>query len=128
MAETANKILVVEDDTVLFNAIKTKLEKNGYVVILARSGEETYAALRSVGPVDAVWLDHYLLGKESGIDVMEKLKADQTWKSIPVFVVSNTASPEKEAVYRELGAVAYYVKADHRLDEVVSEIGRYLKK
>ena len=57
-------ILVVEDEKPLLDAIKTKLEKNDFNVLTARSVEQAKNHLMDVEKVDVIWLDHYLLGKE----------------------------------------------------------------
>ena len=121
-------ILVVEDERPLAEAIKTKLEKSGFAVVTSRTVQQTLDYLEDIGVVDAIWLDHYLLGKESGLDFVTKLKThDGRWENIPIFVVSNTASPDKVQSYMRLGVHKYYTKADHRLDEIISEIRSFLE-
>lgn len=116
-------ILVIEDELPLSEAIKTKLENNGFAVVTARTVEQALNYLRDLKHIDAIWLDHYLLGKEDGLDFVTKLKAhDGSWNKIPIFVVSNTASPDEVQKYIRLGITKYYVKAEYRLDEMISEI------
>ena len=120
-------ILVIEDEQPLVEAIKTKLEKNDFVVITARAVEQALNYLEDLKKVDAIWLDHYLLGKKDGLDLVTKLKSqDGKWNKIPIFVVSNTAGPDKVQSYIRLGISKYYVKAEHRLDEIISEIKLFL--
>lgn len=120
-------ILVIEDERPLIEAIKTKLEKNGFAVTTARTVEQALNYMEDIGTIDAIWLDHYLLGKEDGLDFVTKLKShDGKWKHIPIFVVSNTASPDKVQSYIRLGISKYYVKAEHRLDEIIKEIRSFL--
>lgn len=90
-------ILVIEDERPLLNAINAKLEKSGFGVIAARSVEQTFNAklgkndagvitirsieqalihLEKLEQVDAIWLDHHLLGKEDGLDFVKKFKAN----------------------------------------------------
>ncbi len=120
-------ILVIEDERPLIEAIKTKLENNGFAVTTARTVEQALNYLEDLGIIDAIWLDHYLLGKEDGLDFVTKLKGhDGKWKHIPIFVVSNTASPDKVQSYIRFGISKYYVKAEHRLDGIVNEIKLFL--
>lgn len=120
-------ILVIEDERPLIEAIKTKLEKNGFAVTTARTVEQALNYLEDLERVDAIWLDHYLLGKEDGLDFVAKIKShDGKWKHIPIFVVSNTASPDKVQSYIRLGISKYYVKAEHRLDKIINEIKSFL--
>lgn len=141
-------ILVIEDERPLLEAINAKLEKNGFSVITARSVEQTFNAkleknglgvisvssieqaikyLESLEQVDAIWLDHHLLGKEDGLDFVKKFKANGgRWNKIPIFVVSNAASPKTIQSYMDVGVSKYYVKSDHRLDEIIKDIELFL--
>ncbi len=121
-------ILVVEDERPLAEAIKAKLEKSGFTVVTSRTVEQALNYLEEIKNIDVIWLDHYLLGKENGLDFVTKLKAhDGHWKNIPIFVVSNTASPDKVQSYIRLGVNKYYTKSDHRLEEIISEIKSFLE-
>ena len=142
-------VLVIEDERPLLEAINAKLEKSGFNVIAARSVEQAFDAklekkslkditvdsiklaldyLDSLERIDAVWLDHHLLGQEDGLDFVKKFKANGgRWNKVPVFVVSNAASPKTVKSYLHSGVSKYYIKSDHRLDEIVSEIKTLLK-
>ena len=121
-------ILIVEDELPLQKAIKIKLEKSDFEVVTARSVDQALNHLKDIQGVDAIWLDHYLLGKETGLDFVAKVKEHSQFKHIPVFIVSNTATPEKAKSYMHLGAEKYYMKSDYRLDQIVEDIKRNSKK
>ena len=70
-------ILVVEDELPLSQAIQSKLEKSGFSVVTFRPVEQTIGYLEYVGIVDAIWLDHYLLGMEHGLDFFTILKTSE---------------------------------------------------
>lgn len=123
MNEKKPTILVIEDEVPLLEAIRIKMEKNGFLVLSSRSVEQALNHLKDVEGIKAIWLDHYLLGKETGLDFVMKCKAETSqFKYIPIFVVSNTASQDKVQAYIELGISQYYVKAEKRLDEIIEEI------
>lgn len=137
-------ILVIEDERPLLEAINAKLEKNGFSVIAARSVDQAFDAnlkknglgtltiqsieqalshLENLERIDAIWLDHHLLGKEDGLDFVKKFKANGgRWNKIPIFVVSNAAGPKTVQSYMHSGVTKYYVKSDHRLDEIIQDI------
>ena len=117
-------ILVLEDERPLLEAIKIKLEKNDFEVVTARSVEQAKQYAFDLGHIDAIWLDHYLIGKESGLDFIAWCKEDDNakCKHVPIFVVSNTASSDKVSTYMSLGAKKYFVKSNHKLDEIIKEI------
>lgn len=129
MKDNEKTILVVEDEKPLQEIIKTKLESGGYAVSSARSVEQAMDYLEQGMQIDVLWLDHYLLGKETGLDLVEKLKSDGAkWKSIPIFVVSNTASEGNVTRYLALGVEKYYTKSHMRLDDIVLDIEKFLDK
>lgn len=110
-------------------AFNAKLEKNGLGVITARSIELALNYLENLERIDAIWLDHHLLGKEDGLAFVKKFKANGgRWSKIPVFVVSNAASPKTIKAYNDFGVGKYYVKSDHRLDEIIGDIELFLAR
>ena len=129
MLEGKKTILLVEDEKSLTEAVKTKLEILGFDVVSARSVDQAVSYLEDIKNIDLVWLDHYLLGKENGLDLVIKMKAeDSKWKKIPIFIISNTASPDKINSYLHLGVEKYFTKADNRLDNIIKDINSVLSK
>lgn len=137
-------ILVIEDDAALLAAISGKLERSGFSVITARSVENAFTVeftqsnpnhltattieaalshLKALEQINAIWLDHNLIGEEDGLDFIVKFKANGgTWSTIPIFVISNSANPELIKTYSELDVHHYYLKAEHRLEDIIAEI------
>src|SRR3989338_254123 len=150
MPSKKKTILVIEDERPLLTAIDAGLKKNGFNVIAARSVEEAFNTnlgknsigevtvksieqalmyIESLERVDAIWLDHHLLGEEDGLDFVKKFKANGgRWNKIPVFVVSNAASPKTVQSYIRAGVSTYYVKSDHRLHEIIKDIAFFLDR
>lgn len=127
MSDNKKIILVIEDEWPLLEAIRAKLIKSDFEVITARSVEQAKNYAQDIEKIDVIWLDHYLLGKESGLDFIAWCKKnDACCKNIPIFVVSNTASPDKVKTYLQLGVEKFYVKADKRLDVIIEDINAYL--
>ena len=115
-------ILVVEDELPLVKAIKTKLENSGFDVVTARSVQQALNVIEDIGPIDAIWTDHYLLGNDTGLDFVAKLRSDERFKNMPVFVVSVTASPHNVESYMALGVKKFYTKHEYRIDDIIKEI------
>lgn len=127
MSKPTHAILVIEDERPLIEAITVKLEKNGFEVVSARSVEQAMNYVQEGVKIQAVWLDHYLLGKGTGLDFVVGLKQNDAYKSIPIFVVSNSGTADKQHAYLRLGALKYYVKSDYRLETIVKEIKEFLE-
>jgi DNA-binding response OmpR family regulator len=121
-------ILAVEDEVPLLKAIRDKLGRFNFDVVTARTVDQAIGILEDVKKIDAIWLDHYLLGTEDGLDFVAKIKNNEKWKNIPIFVISNTASTDKVSTYIRLGAQKFYTKSDYRLDQIIGDIKEYLEK
>ena len=122
------KVLVIEDDRSLQAAIVDKLSMNGLDSILASSKQEGIDALIDNENIALIWLDHYLFGKEDGLDFLNEVRKSKDWQEIPIFVISNTAGTDKVNAYLALGADKYYTKAEHRLDQIIKDISNYIKE
>ncbi len=123
-----NRILIVEDENALRKAISVSLKNQGYEVLMATSAAEAASTLKAVGTVDAIWLDHYLLNIETGLDFLDRIKKNEEWKKIPIFVVSNSVDDNKVSSYYLMGIEKYYVKAENSLDTIIDDINNHLKK
>lgn len=115
-------ILVVEDSVPLANAAKIKLQQNNCNVYIVSRVDNAIKYLEDNKDVNAIWLDHYLLGDKSGYDLVEWLNNDEFYKDTPVFFISNTVADDKIQDYMNAGITKYYVKSDHSLDEIIGDI------
>ncbi len=103
---TETKILVVDDEHLIRWTLQKNLEKAGYGVLLAETGEDALKKISEEAP-DVVLLDINLPGM-NGFDVLEKaLRIDQTL--IPIMI---TAFEDLDRVIKaiKLGAFDYMVK------------------
>lgn len=126
MSKDHPTIMVVEDETLLLQAITKKLKLSGMDVLSCASGQQAVDYLKSLDELpDAVWLDYYLKDM-NGLAFMQELKGNEKWSSIPVIVVSNSASPDKVSNMLALGAKKYILKAEYRLDEIIAMIRDFI--
>jgi len=118
--------MVVEDETLLLQAITKKIKLSGMDVLSCASGQQAIDYLTSLDEMpDAVWLDYYLKDM-NGLAFMQSLKQNPKWADIPVLVVSNSASPDKVSNMLGLGAKKYILKAEYRLDEIIGMIRDFI--
>ena len=120
------KVLIIDDDKFIRTVYESELHQENIEVELAEDGEKGLEKARSVKP-DLILLDMILPGM-SGFELLEKLKADDELKKIPVVVFSslNQQSDIDEAV--KLGAVKYLPKDTHSPSQIVEEIKKILMK
>ena len=120
------KILLVEDDPLMVRMYQRKLISDGYETDIAVNGEDGLVKIRSFRP-DLVLLD-IMMPKLDGLQVLERVKADPTIRSIPIIVLTNLGGSQDDIERGlELGAVAYLVKSAYRPDEVVMKVKEVLE-
>jgi two-component system phosphate regulon response regulator PhoB/two-component system alkaline phosphatase synthesis response regulator PhoP len=118
------KILLVEDDGFLASIYAQKLELEGFEVSLAINGEDGLKLAQKDKP-SLILLD-LLMPKMDGFEMLEKLKADEAIKQIPVLVLSNLGQKEDVERCIRLGAVGYVIKAHSMPQETVKRIKEIL--
>lgn len=120
MTKSATTVMVVEDETLLLQAAAKKLEHEGIKVLACPSGEIALKYVDELDSVpDAIWLDYYLKDM-NGLAFMQAIKVNPKWAAVPVIVVSNSASPDKVHNMLALGVDKYILKAQYRLDEIIT--------
>ncbi len=120
--------LVLEDEMPLMEAIKTKLQHHGWEVHAYRSVNEVVQFVPDLSIFSIIWLDHYLIGVKTGLDLLKRVKEDPKGKDVPVFVVTNTATQENVENYEKLGVVKYYIKSNVKLEDILTDIEETVKK
>lgn len=122
MDEKKYTIMVVEDEDLLLTAISRKLNRYDINVIPCKGGKEGIEILSKLEKLpNAIWLDYYLKDM-NGLEFMNALKQNDKWIRIPTIVVSNSASPDKVSHMLTLGVKKYYLKAEHRLDDIITSV------
>lgn len=114
------RVIIVEDDAVLSEALAIKLKKGGYSVDKAEDGIVALEKIRASKP-DCILLD-VLMPRKGGIEVLEELHADPVFKNIPVIVISNSGQPVEVKRAQELGARGFLIKAVFDPNEVLEKV------
>ena len=116
------RILIVEDEIDLCDAIAEGLELDGYAVDRCYTGEVSYEMLM-VETYDLVVLDLNLPGA-SGFQICRSVKQKS---SIPVFVLTSREQMKDELFALELGADEYLTKPC-RKERLLARISNVLKR
>ncbi len=119
------KILLIEDDKDQIFMYRFKFEKEGFAFFSARTGAEGIKTAKTEKP-DLILLDLILIN-ESGVEILEKLKADEFVKNIPVIILTNLAKKELKARAQELGIVDFIIKTQILPAELVDRVKKALK-
>ena len=118
----AKQILVVDDEPVVVEITKRKLEQVGYQVAVAYDGEEALVAVNAQKP-DLIVLD-IQMPKMNGYTFMMELRKSPEFTEIPIIVL--TAYNEMEPLFKRHGIKAYLMKPlklQDLLDKVQSVVG-----
>ncbi|MFA5107429.1 MAG: response regulator [Patescibacteria group bacterium] len=118
------KILVVEDEIFLSEALTNKLRKTKHTVETAMDGVQ---ALAKVGPFkpELILLD-IRMPKKDGFSVIRELKSAPATKDIPVIMLSNFGEANEVTKAKALGAQDYFVKANLKLADLCEKIKNLL--
>jgi CheY-like chemotaxis protein len=121
------RVMVVEDEEVLLQAISRKLKAKGIEAVTCSSAKQAIDYLKNIDAVpDVIWLDYYLPDM-NGLDFVREIKKNEAWKNIPIVVVSNSASEPKRSSMLALGVQKYLLKAENKLEDIVSVINDIVK-
>ncbi len=114
------KILFVEDEAALQQALGEALRQSGYKVIKATDGEVGVRLAKSEQP-DLILLDLIMPNKD-GYEVLEDLKQDIKTSQIPVIVLTNLEGMKDVEKAIAAGATNYLVKTHYELSEVIEKV------
>ena len=103
-----DRILVVDDEEDILELVRYNLEKNGYDVVCAATGEDAINEARR-NPPGLVVLDLMLPGID-GLEVCKTLKNDPATATVPVLMLTARGDEADEVTGLELGAEDYVSK------------------
>ena len=123
-AKSANgkRVLLVDDDPEIIDAIRYALEAKGFQIFIARDGNQGLAMAERENP-DLVILD-MMMPKRSGFLVLEKLRRT---REVPVRVIMITANEgSRHKAYAEMLGVDDYIRKPFAMDKLVDAVQRLL--
>jgi two-component system phosphate regulon response regulator PhoB len=101
-------VLLVEDEKSIITLIKYNLEKEGFKVFCAETGEDALKIIKEK-TLDVVILD-WMLPDVSGIEVCRQIKKDKKLKNVPVLILTAKGEPDDKIKGLEVGADDYVTK------------------
>src|SRR6266699_1138941 len=119
---TAKKVLLVDDDPEIIEAIRYALESRGYQIFIARDGNQGLAMAEREDP-DLVILD-MMMPKRSGFLVLEKLRRTRPVPGRVIMITANEGSRHK--AYAEMLGVDDYIRKPFAMDKLVDAVHRLL--
>ncbi|MBY0325809.1 MAG: DNA-binding response regulator [Planctomycetia bacterium] len=101
------KVLVIEDEKALVDALVYNLDREGYEVTVAHDGQD---GLRKAQAIPDIILLDIMLPGINGIEILRELRGNEKTKSIPVIVVSAKSEETDQVVGFSMGADDYVTK------------------
>lgn len=102
------RILIVEDNELNLKLFRDLLTANGFETIETKDGVEAVNLTRNLRP-DLILMD-IQLPEISGLDITQRIKADDDIKDIPVIAVTAFAMKDDEEKIMNAGCQAYISK------------------
>ncbi len=109
MAEEQARILVVDDDPALQKLVRTLLERAGMLPISAMNASEAAQILRARPLPDAIVLD-LMLPDISGVEFLRQMRQKESYRDLPVLILSALADPDQIREGLSVGADRYLTK------------------
>jgi DNA-binding response OmpR family regulator len=125
MGNNKNRILIIEDEQDLAEALQMRLQDKNYEVTLAADGSEGLKKAHAEKP-DLIILD-IRLPKLDGFKLCRMLKFDEEYKNIFIVILTAKVQPADLQTGKEVGADAYLTKP-YRSEELLETIERILGK
>ena len=120
----APSILVVDDQPINVQLLKRKLEREGLRVTAAYNGLEALELTKKEMP-DLILLD-VMMPDMDGIEVCQRLQADEATRGIPVIFITARTTKESKLEGLGVGAVDYITKPID-LDETLARVQTQLR-
>ena len=112
------RVLLIEDEANIAEAIRFILTRDGWTVSLHGSGTDAVEVIRRVAP-DVLVLDVMLPGR-SGVEILAEIRADADLKALPVLVLSAAAQGAAREAAGRAGADRFIMKPFSNAEVVAS--------
>ncbi len=114
------QILLIDDEPMYFKMMAKGLEKAGYQLEYARTGQDGLAMIAAKNP-DIIVVD-LKLPDINGFEIIKRLRDNPDFSHIPIIVITGKRELEDKLEAFALGADDYLVKP-FEVDELVARIG-----
>jgi CheY-like chemotaxis protein len=120
----AATVLVVDDDAIVGEMYRLGLSRSGFNVLVARDGLAGLEVAAASRPA-LIFLD-IRMPQMDGIEVLERLVADEVTRQIPVVMLSNSDDSTYVKRCLGLGAKEYVIKVNIRPADLATIASRWI--
>ena len=118
------KVLIIEDDAIIAQIYRSRLDKEGFQVEVAPDGQTGFYRIHETRP-DAILLD-LMLPKMDGMQILKKIRAQKQFQQVPVLVFTNSYLPDMVQEAMRSGATQVFSKAALTPRQVVEILNQAL--
>ena len=119
------KIFIIEDEPSIIQFVQHNLEKNGFIVLSSVNGNDGLKELKKFQP-DLLLLD-WMLPDLSGIDICKNIRKDNSFKDLPIIML--TAKGEEEDKIKGLDSgIDDYLTKPFSFNELMARIKAVLRR
>ncbi len=115
----AKRVLLIEDETNIIEAVSFILSRDGWDVKTHSNGHDAIDAVRAREP-DVVILDVMLPGK-NGFDILQDIRADEELAELPVLMLT-ARGQEKDREMAERFGVSRFMKKPFSNSDVLNAV------
>ncbi len=115
----AKKVLLIEDEPNIIEAIRFILQRAGWVVETHSNGADAAEAVRRAAP-DVLILD-VMLPNRSGYDILQEVRADGAMAALPVLMLTARGQKKDRELAEKLG-VSRFMTKPFANDEIVATV------
>ncbi len=123
MKPKSKSILVIDDEIAIQRVLRRTLAMNGYIPLLAETGEQAITMVREQRP-DLILLDLCLPGELNGFEVCRQLRL---MAHTPIIVISALTEEKQKVEALDLGADDYLTKPFSN-DELLARVRACLRR
>lgn len=116
-------ILIIDDSLSYLGALLDRLERHGFLVVLAQTPAEGLMRAEFADP-DLILLDVVMPGID-GFEVCRRLKAGKATKDIPVIFMTGLTDAKQKVIGFDAGGVDYITKP-FQIEEVLARVNTHL--
>ena len=126
MSDGKKTIMIVEDDIFVMDIYKTKLSNEGFKLLTADNGKQAIEKIEKGTVIPDLILLDIVMPYVDGLTVLKEIQKNETWKLIPVILLTNLSQKKEIKEGFELGAKDYLIKSHFTPSEVVEKVNKYL--
>ena len=120
-------ILIVDDDQLILNTLKKRLESWETDIQIASTPQEAKDSMSKVVP-ELVMLDLLLTESDGSSGILDFMQSKENLVHVPVIILTNLDKPELKNMLLSQGRVKeYLIKGSLDLDDLVKKVWGYLE-